>query len=122
MRLTTSLKAKAREAKGIWRMEHIHLHNLKDITIEFPIGNLVVIAGVAGSGKSSLMESFYRSMGEDVVFVSQRAAGASLRSTPATYLESQMKSGKYLQSGAVRRHLCFLLTAQESVRHVREKE
>ena len=86
MRLTTSLKAKAREAKGIWRMEHIHLHNLKDITIEFPIGNLVVIAGVAGSGKSSLMESFYRSMGEDVVFVSQRAAGASLRSTPATYL------------------------------------
>ena len=67
-------------------MEHIHLHNLKDITIEFPIGNLVVIAGVAGSGKSSLMESFYRSMGEDVVFVSQRAAGASLRSTPATYL------------------------------------
>ena len=32
------------------------------------------------------MESFYRSMGEDVVFVSQRAAGASLRSTPATYL------------------------------------
>ena len=52
MRLTTSLKAKAREAKGIWRMEHIHLHNLKDITIEFPIGNLVVIAGVAGSGKT----------------------------------------------------------------------
>ena len=56
MRIVTSLKAKVREAKGTWRMEHIHLHNLKDITIEFPIGNLVVIAGVAGSGKSSLQK------------------------------------------------------------------
>ena len=72
--------------------------------------------------ESSLMESFYRSMGEDVVFVSQRAAGASLRSTPATYLGVADEIRKYLQSGAVRRHLCFLLTAQESVRHVREKE
>ncbi len=103
-------------------MEHIHLHNLKDITIEFPIGNLVVIAGVAGSGKSSLMESFYRSMGEDVVFVSQRLQVQVSDPLQRPIWESQMKSGKYLQSGAVRRHLCFLLTAQESVRHVREKE
>ena len=79
-----------------------------------------MIAGVAGSGKSSLMESFYRSMGEDVVFVSQRAAGASLRSTPATYLGVADEIRKIFAKRCG--HLCFLLTAQESVRHVREKE
>ena len=44
------------------------------------------VAGVAGSGKSSLMECFRREK-EGIVYVSQKNIGASLRSTPATYMD-----------------------------------
>ena len=65
------------------------LHNLHDISVTLPLGKLVAIAGVAGSGKSSLMECFRRSYPnpEEIVYVSQKNIGVSLRSTPATYLD-----------------------------------
>lgn len=44
------------------------------------------IASVAGSGKSSLMECFRRDFPEEVIYISQKNIGISLRSTPATYL------------------------------------
>ncbi|MBQ7690927.1 MAG: excinuclease ABC subunit UvrA [Muribaculaceae bacterium] len=63
------------------------LHNLKHVTIHLPLGVFAVVAGVAGSGKSSLMDCFRRDYGEDVVYISQKNIGASLRSTPATYMD-----------------------------------
>lgn len=51
------------------------------------MGVLTVIAGMAGSGKSSLMECFHRAYGPDAIFIGQKNIGISLRSTPATYLE-----------------------------------
>lgn len=71
--------------------EHIHikdatLHNLKGVNVDLPLGVFTVICGVAGSGKSSLMEVFRQSV-PDIIYISQKNIGVSLRSTPATYME-----------------------------------
>lgn len=73
-------------------LQNASLHNLKDITLHMPMGILTVVCGVAGSGKSSLMEEFRRQLSAlegspEVVYISQKNIGVSLRSTPATYME-----------------------------------
>lgn len=86
------LKASPRRPTGWFTVEGARLHNLKDVTVKLPLGVLTVVAGVAGSGKSSLMECFRKAYaeskggGEEVVYISQKNIGVSLRSTPATYL------------------------------------
>ncbi len=80
-------KASPRKAAEHFRLEHATLHNLKDISIDLPIGVLTAVAGVAGSGKSSLMECFRRNYPQDIIYISQKNIGASLRSTPATYMD-----------------------------------
>ena len=60
--LTTAclLYTSVRTPKSFFTLEHAKLHNLKDVTAHIPFGVMTVIAGVAGSGKSSLMEAFLR--------------------------------------------------------------
>lgn len=83
------LKDKVRTPNGWFHLEHANLHNLKDITIDMPLGVMTAVVGVAGSGKSSLMECFMKAYPnpDDIVYISQKNIGISLRSTPATYLE-----------------------------------
>ncbi len=64
-------------------------HNLRDVDVDIPLGVLVVVTGVAGSGKSSLL---HRSLprqagpaGERVVSIDQSPVRGSRRSSPATY-------------------------------------
>ncbi|WP_276803050.1 excinuclease ABC subunit UvrA [Odoribacter laneus] len=85
------LKSKVRNPREWFCIEHACLHNLKDVSVNLPMGILVVIAGVAGSGKSSLMECFRQNYseqrpGKEILYISQKNIGVSLRSTPATYL------------------------------------
>ena len=80
------LKTEIRTPSGWFTLEHAKKHNLKDLTVRFPIGLFTVIAGVAGSGKSSLMECFRQTCKDDVIYISQKNIGISLRSTPATYI------------------------------------
>ena len=63
------------------------LHNLQNVSVDIPLGVFGVVAGVAGSGKSSLMECFRTARPQDTVYISQKNIGVSLRSTPATYME-----------------------------------
>lgn len=80
------LKRDVRKPLEWFTLQHASEHNLKDITVNLPLGVLAVIAGVAGSGKSTLMECFRRACPEEVIYISQKNIGISLRSTPATYL------------------------------------
>jgi excinuclease UvrABC ATPase subunit len=59
-------------------------HNLRDVDVDIPLGVLVVVTGVAGSGKSSLIRGSVSGR-DDVVTVDQAAIRGSRRSNPATY-------------------------------------
>lgn len=89
LRASKAMKPKVRQPRDWFLLEHAQVHNLKDVSVKLPLNVMMVIAGVAGSGKSSLMESFRNQYPtpEDVVYISQKNIGISLRSTPATYLE-----------------------------------
>lgn len=89
LRASKAMKPKVRQPKDWFLLEHAQVHNLKDISVRLPLEVITVIAGVAGSGKSSLMECFRNQYPEpeEVVYISQKNIGISLRSTPATYLE-----------------------------------
>jgi len=82
-------KADPRPVRETFRLENATLHNLKGISVDVPLGVFGVVAGVAGSGKSSLMECFRKAFPEpeQVVYISQKSIGVSLRSTPATYMD-----------------------------------
>ena len=86
---TSSIKEQVRQPKTFFHLEDATLHNIKNLTVNLPLGVMCGIAGVAGSGKSSLMECFRKAYPnpEEIVYISQKNIGISLRSTPATYLE-----------------------------------
>jgi len=86
---TKQIKKAFKTPSNWFTLEHAQVHNLKDVTTKLPLGIMTVIAGVAGSGKSSLMEAFRLQypQPEDIVYISQKNIGISLRSTPATYLD-----------------------------------
>ena len=86
LRKHSGLKETVRTPKDWFSLEHLNLHNLKDVSVKLPKGLFTVIAGVAGSGKSSLMQAFADASEEKVTLISQKNIGISLRSTPATYL------------------------------------
>ena len=82
-------KEAPRPVRKSFRLENASLHNLKNVSVDIPLDVMGVVAGVAGSGKSSLMECFRKAYPEPerVVYISQKSIGVSLRSTPATYME-----------------------------------
>ncbi|MBP7918837.1 MAG: excinuclease ABC subunit UvrA [Prevotella sp.] len=80
------IKSPVRKVEECFELKNLTHHNLKGLNVRLPKGLFTVIAGVAGSGKSSLMQAFHDQVGEDVTLISQKSIGANLRSTPATYL------------------------------------
>jgi excinuclease ABC A subunit len=81
-----SLKPSVRTPSGVLEVRGASTHNLHDVDVDIPLGVLVVVTGVAGSGKSSLVHgSITRSSRHLVVAVDQSAIKGSRRSNPATY-------------------------------------
>jgi excinuclease UvrABC ATPase subunit len=79
-----SLKPSARTPSGVLEVRGASTHNLRDVDVDIPLGVLVVVTGVAGSGKSSLIRGSVS--GRDaVVSVDQAPIRGSRRSNPATY-------------------------------------
>ncbi len=79
-----SLKGSVRKPKGKLEVRGASTHNLQNVDVDVPLGILVVVTGVAGSGKSSLIHGSV-SPREGVVTVDQAAIKGSRRSNPATY-------------------------------------
>jgi len=102
-----------RRPAGQLELSGAHLHNLKQVTVQFPLNRLCVVTGVSGSGKSSLVnQTLYpalcRAMGQkppaeasfaydqltgfeaidEVLLVDQSPIGRSTRSNPVTYLKT----------------------------------
>ena len=75
-----------RTAKDWLSLQHVSYHNLKDLSVSIPTGVLTAVTGVAGAGKSSLMEVFYHTYPQNTIYINQKSIGANLRSTPATYM------------------------------------
>ena len=78
------LKPSVRKPSGALEVRGASTHNLQDVNLDIPLGVLVVITGVAGSGKSSLIHGSVSGR-DGVVSVDQAAIRGSRRSNPATY-------------------------------------
>jgi excinuclease UvrABC ATPase subunit len=79
-----ALKEQIRSPSGVLEVRGADTHNLRDVDVDIPLGVLVVITGVAGSGKSSLIRGSVSGR-DGVVSVDQGAIRGSRRSNPATY-------------------------------------
>lgn len=111
-KMSIHVPAKRRKWKDYVEITHATEHNLKDVSVKFPLGVLTVVTGVSGSGKSTLVGNIlYHALGRhlgveqaapgrfgelrgdlgrvgDIVFVDQNPIGKSSRSNPATYLKA----------------------------------
>ena len=79
-----ALKEKVRTPTGALEIRGATVHNLQHVDVDVPLGVLVVVTGVAGSGKSSLVHGSIPA-GAGVVSVDQTPIKGSRRSNPATY-------------------------------------
>jgi excinuclease UvrABC ATPase subunit len=79
-----ALKPMVRKPSGVMEVRGARTHNLKNVDVDIPLGVLVVVTGVAGSGKSSLIHGSVSGR-DGVVTVDQTAIRGSRRSNPATY-------------------------------------
>jgi len=79
-----SVKPSVRTETGVLEVRGASTHNLQDVDVDIPLGVLVVVTGVAGSGKSSLIHGSVSGR-DGVVSVDQTPIRGSRRSNPATY-------------------------------------
>jgi excinuclease UvrABC ATPase subunit len=79
-----ALKPSVRKPSGVMKVRGARTHNLQNVNVDIPLGVLVVVTGVAGSGKSSLIQGSVSGR-DGVVSVDQTSIRGSRRSNPATY-------------------------------------
>lgn len=83
-------KRKCRTWESSFSIKNANKNNLKDVSVKIPEGVLTCLTGVAGSGKSSLVEEFIdqhkKNTSKKIIVIDQKPVGRSSRSNPATYI------------------------------------
>lgn len=79
------LKENCRTASGSIHITGASLHNLKNVEVHIPTGIFTVVTGVAGSGKSSLINGELLTRCPEAISIDQSAVSTNIRSNPATY-------------------------------------
>jgi excinuclease UvrABC ATPase subunit len=87
------LKSTVRTSSEALEIRGANSHNLVDVNVDIPLGVLVVVTGVAGSGKSSLLHGSLAGR-DGVIAVDQGAIKGSRRSNPATYTKALDRSAR----------------------------
>ncbi len=85
MKRPLQLKQDCRQPSGTLPIRNATLHNLRNVSVDIPTGVLTVVTGVAGSGKSTLINEVFLSQHPDAIVIDQSAVSVSTRSNPATY-------------------------------------
>ncbi|WP_110518092.1 ATP-binding cassette domain-containing protein [Herpetosiphon llansteffanensis] len=78
-------KQHSRTPTGHLPIVNANLHNLKNVNVNIPTGVLTVVTGVAGSGKSTLINEVFLSQHPNAIVIDQSKVTANSRSAPATY-------------------------------------
>ena len=78
-------KTRFRAPSGALQVEHATLHNLNDVSVRIPTGVLTAVTGVAGSGKSTLINEVFLRQQPQAIAIDQSGLGGSRRSSPASY-------------------------------------
>ncbi|SFV24633.1 hypothetical protein SAMN04487966_11225 [Micrococcus terreus] len=99
------LKETVREATGALEIRGASRNNLKKVDVDIPLGVLVAITGVAGSGKSSLIHGSLPTE-QEVVAIDQGAIRGSRRSNPATYTGCWSRSARHSPRPTASSPLC----------------
>jgi len=81
-----TLKQDTREWDDSYPVRDADKNNLKNVSLDIPKDVLITVAGVSGSGKSSLMIDEFISKHPEAIVVNQKGIGISTRSTLATYM------------------------------------
>ena len=79
------LKNRVRIPNGWLSIKNATLHNLKNVSVEIPKGVITVVTGVAGSGKSTLINQVLPQFYPEIIFIDQKGIQVSKRSNIATY-------------------------------------
>ena len=85
MKQAMPIKKEFRQAKKHLKLSKVSVNNLKNVSANIPVGVLTLVTGVAGSGKSSLINEAFMSQYPDAILIDQSPVGVSSRSNPATY-------------------------------------
>jgi len=85
MKHSMPIKDHFRQATGKLSVVNASLHNLKNVSVDIPTGVLTAVTGVAGSGKSTLINDVFLQQHPDAIVIDQKAVSTSTRSNPATY-------------------------------------
>jgi len=83
--LELPIKQKFRPAKGQLPIVNANANNLHHVSVNIPVGVFTVVTGVAGSGKSSLINKVFLQQHPNAIVIDQSPVGTNSRSNPATY-------------------------------------